>query len=302
MEQHASGGMWSLMSVSCILLVRNGVETIERELRAIDGVVIAHLPGSELIVAEDGSDEATRAAVERVRGALSLRVVGGAERKGYAETLADAVAAASWPIAFVCDGGLQYDPNEFWRVWEGRERADVVIGRRRETVFRRALALWLRLWFGVPLRDAASGFRIYGRRVRDEILALPRDRAKVFGEIVAMRRKMRTEQKSQAHDLKHVEGGVIDLEFCVQALVLAYGPAHPQLRENKGNHTLLHRAAELGLVDAGIASAAADAYLAMRRRIHAAALNDEETVRLGPAELAPERAAVASLWKALFGG
>jgi len=171
MEQHASGGMWSLMSVSCILLVRNGVETIERELRAIDGVVIAHLPGSELIVAEDGSDEATRAAVERVRGALSLRVVGGAERKGYAETLADAVAAASWPIAFVCDGGLQYDPNEFWRVWEGRERADVVIGRRRETVFRRALALWLRLWFGVPLRDAASGFRIYGRRVRDEILA-----------------------------------------------------------------------------------------------------------------------------------
>jgi glutamate-ammonia-ligase adenylyltransferase len=147
--------------------------------------------------------------------------------------------------------------------------------------------------------DPALGERF--ERVRDEILALPRDRAKVFDEIVAMRRKMRTEQKSQAHDLKHVEGGVIDLEFCVQALVLAHGPAHPRLRENKGNHTLLHRAAELGLVDAGIASAAADAYLAMRRRIHEAALNDEETVRIGEADLAAAREAVRRLWKALFG-
>jgi glutamate-ammonia-ligase adenylyltransferase len=54
-------------------------------------------------------------------------------------------------------------------------------------------------------------------------------------------------------------------------------------------------------VDAGIASAAADAYLAMRRRIHEAALNDEETVRIGEADLAAEREAVRRLWKALFG-
>jgi glutamate-ammonia-ligase adenylyltransferase len=151
---------------------------------------------------------------------------------------------------------------------------------------------------------ACAGDRALGERfeaVRDEILARPRDRAKLFEEIVAMRRKMRTEQKSQAHDLKHVEGGVIDLEFCVQALVLAYGARHPGLRENKGNHTLLNRCAELRLVDAGIAAAAADAYLAMRRRIHQAALNDEETVRVGEGELVPERAAVTSLWKALFG-
>ncbi|HUJ01271.1 MAG TPA: bifunctional [glutamate--ammonia ligase]-adenylyl-L-tyrosine phosphorylase/[glutamate--ammonia-ligase] adenylyltransferase [Usitatibacter sp.] len=151
---------------------------------------------------------------------------------------------------------------------------------------------------------ACAGDRALGRRfeaVRDEILARPRDRAKLFEEIVAMRRKMRADQKSLAHDLKHIEGGVIDLEFCVQALVLAYGPRHAQLRENKGNHTLLHRCAELGLVDAGIASPAADAYLAMRRRIHQAALNDEETVRVAEGELARERAAVTRLWTALFG-
>ncbi|HEX4781224.1 MAG TPA: hypothetical protein VH301_10745, partial [Usitatibacter sp.] len=74
------------------------------------------------------------------------------------------------------------------------------------------------------------------------------------------------------------------------------------LRENKGNHTLLKRAGELGLIDAGIAAAAADAYLAMRRRLHQAALNDEETVTVAPGDdLASERAAVERLWDALFG-
>src|SRR5206468_11733274 len=121
--------------------------------------------------------------------------------------------------------------------------------------------------------------------VRDEILARPRDAAKVFGEIDAMRRKMRAEQKSKADELKHADGGLIDLEFCVQALVLAHGPAHPALRENKGNHTLLKRAADLGLVDHEIAIDAANAYLAMRARTHEAALNDEEAVRLKTGEL-----------------
>jgi glutamate-ammonia-ligase adenylyltransferase len=145
--------------------------------------------------------------------------------------------------------------------------------------------------------DAAVGARF--EAVRDEILARARDAPKVFAEIEAMRRKMRAEQKSR--DLKHVEGGLIDLEFCVQALVLAYGPMHPGLRENKGNHTLLKRAAELGLADEKTAVDAANAYLAMRARTHQAALNDEETVKLAPGELEAEREAVRRLRASLFG-
>jgi [glutamine synthetase] adenylyltransferase / [glutamine synthetase]-adenylyl-L-tyrosine phosphorylase len=146
--------------------------------------------------------------------------------------------------------------------------------------------------------DAALGERF--EAVRDEILAQPRDRARLFEEIVAMRRKMRAENRSEAQELKQIEGGIIDLEFAVQALVLAEGPAHPGLRENKGNHTLLHRAGDLGLLDKTIAFDAADAYLAMRRRTHEAALNDEERVKLAPGELASEREAVKRLWKTVF--
>jgi [glutamine synthetase] adenylyltransferase / [glutamine synthetase]-adenylyl-L-tyrosine phosphorylase len=146
--------------------------------------------------------------------------------------------------------------------------------------------------------DAALGQRF--EAVRDAILATPRDRARLFEEIQAMRRKMRAENRSEAQELKQIEGGIIDLEFAVQALVLAEGPAHPGLRENKGNHTLLHRAGDLGLLDKTIASDAADAYLAMRKRTHQAALNDEERVKLSPGELGSEREAVKRLWKAVF--
>ena len=87
----------------------------------------------------------------------------------------------------------------------------------------------------------------------------------------------------------------------MQALVLAEGPAHRELRENKGNHTLLHRAGDLGLLDRSVAADAADAYLAMRKRTHEAALNDEEKVKVGPGELESERGAVKALWTTVFG-
>ena len=147
--------------------------------------------------------------------------------------------------------------------------------------------------------DAALGERF--EKLRDEILATPRDRARLFEDIVAMRRKMRAEHKHEAKEIKQIEGGIIDLEFSVQALVLAEGPNHPALRDNKGNHTLLKRAGDLGLIDRKLAGDAADAYLAMRKRTHEAALNDEDKVRLAAGELEPEREAVKALWRAVFG-
>jgi glutamate-ammonia-ligase adenylyltransferase len=137
--------------------------------------------------------------------------------------------------------------------------------------------------------------------VRAEVIAQPRDRDALYAEVVKMREKMRAEQRDRASDLKHCDGGVIDLEFIVQALVLAHAHAHPELVANKGNHWLLARAAELGLAPAGLAHDAAGAYLAMRRATHAAALNNEEKVKLGEGDLQDGRRAVRDLWRAVFG-
>jgi glutamate-ammonia-ligase adenylyltransferase len=146
--------------------------------------------------------------------------------------------------------------------------------------------------------DAALGARF--EALRREVLALPRDGARLKAEIAAMRARMRADVKASPRDLKHIEGGLVDLEFAVQALVLSESCRHPALLDNKGNHTLLKRAGEMGIVDAAIAGAAADAYLALRARVHASALNDEENTLIGEAELAAEREAVKRLWNAVF--
>src|SRR6185436_3329302 len=86
--------------------------------------------------------------------------------------------------------------------------------------------------------------------IRTKILMRERDPAPLAKEVLAMREKMHAAHpnKSGLFDLKHDRGGMIDVEFIVQFLVLAYSSKHPVLTGNLGNITLLKIAAELGLI------------------------------------------------------
>jgi glutamate-ammonia-ligase adenylyltransferase len=139
--------------------------------------------------------------------------------------------------------------------------------------------------------------------VREEILTAPRDYAGLRAEIVAMRAKMRAEHPDRGErlNLKNAGGGIIDLEFVVQYLVLAYSKTHPALVRNAGNFALLRLAGELGLVSRNDAAAAAQAYLAFRARQHLARNNNEKETLIGTDELRRERDAVMRLWAAVFG-
>lgn len=101
-------------------------------------------------------------------------------------------------------------------------------------------------------------------------------------------------------DLKHGAGGMIDLEFVVQYLVLAYAGKHPELLDNAGNIALLGRAAALGLVDEALARRGADAYRRYRRLQHQARL-DGVGARVDPESIREEREAVLLLQDRLLG-
>ncbi|MEY2771479.1 MAG: Glutamate-ammonia-ligase adenylyltransferase [Pseudomonadota bacterium] len=138
-------------------------------------------------------------------------------------------------------------------------------------------------------------------RVRQAVLAAPRDAQSLRAEIVAMRERVRSAHLVPPHhfDLKHSVGGMVDVEFAVQFLVLAHSATHPGLVDNVGNIALLQRAEQLGLLPAGVGHAAADAYRALRRAQHRARLNEEPTQ--WPADaLADEQAAVRRLWAAVM--
>jgi glutamate-ammonia-ligase adenylyltransferase len=123
-------------------------------------------------------------------------------------------------------------------------------------------------------------------------------------EVLAMRKRMADARpnRSDLFDLKQDAGGMIDIEFIVQYLVLQYASAYPQLTGNVGNIALLKMCGELGLIDAQQGAHAADAYRAYRKLQHQLRLQGQENARVDPERVAAHAQHVTALWNALFGG
>lgn len=139
--------------------------------------------------------------------------------------------------------------------------------------------------------------------VRHAVISAPRDAASLQAEIVAMRERVRQAHvvESERFDVKHSPGGMVDVEFAVQYLVLLHTGAYPSLADNLGNIALLIRAEAVGLLPMGVGQAAANAYREMRRVQHHARLNEDPT-DVPMATLATERDAVLALWQGLMFG
>ena len=133
--------------------------------------------------------------------------------------------------------------------------------------------------------------------VRHAVISAPRDAASLKAEIVAMRERVRQGHpvKPDRFDVKHSPGGMVDVEFAMQYLVLLHAPVHPELADNVGNIALLQRAEQAALLPKGVGQAAANAYREMRRLQHRARLNEEPT-QVDPAALSTGRDAVLAVW------
>ena len=139
-------------------------------------------------------------------------------------------------------------------------------------------------------------------QIRGEILQQPRDLAALRREVVMMRARMLAAHagKSELFDLKQDPGGLIDVEFIVQALVLGYAREYPELTGNLGNIALLGIAGRLGLIPAVLAETVANAYREYRRMQHALRLNNAAGL-VEAKTVAPRAMAVRELWRIVFG-
>jgi glutamate-ammonia-ligase adenylyltransferase len=139
---------------------------------------------------------------------------------------------------------------------------------------------------------------------RETILRLPRDLTKLRTDVITMRQRMHAAHpnRSTLFDLKHDRGGMVDIEFAVQFLVLAHAHAERELTRNVGNIALLGMCAQLGLVPSTIALAAAEAYREYRRLQHQVRLQGAREARVEADLQTSRREAVAALWDAVFGG
>ena len=89
--------------------------------------------------------------------------------------------------------------------------------------------------------------------LRDEVLARPRDAVALAGDVSSMRRRMRAEldrSDGAVFDLKQGEGGLVDLEFLLQCLVMRDAAAHAALLRPRATPALLDAVRDAGAIDA----------------------------------------------------
>jgi glutamate-ammonia-ligase adenylyltransferase len=122
-------------------------------------------------------------------------------------------------------------------------------------------------------------------------------------DVVAMRRRMRTKldaSDAQSFDLKQGGGGIGDIEFIVQYLVLVNAGQHPPVFHYSDNIRQLEALAEAAFITEETSSRLQDVYKRYRLRLHHLTL-DEKQAQVSQTEFAAERQYVTALWGQIFG-
>ncbi|HET7269162.1 MAG TPA: bifunctional [glutamate--ammonia ligase]-adenylyl-L-tyrosine phosphorylase/[glutamate--ammonia-ligase] adenylyltransferase [Oleiagrimonas sp.] len=134
--------------------------------------------------------------------------------------------------------------------------------------------------------DAALGKRF--AEVRREVLVQTRDAAGVREKVTAMRHRWRGERdRSDATrlDLKQGPGALLDIEFLLQAQVLAHAEQHPSLIDGTATSALLASCREAGVIEPDQAEVLVQAHALMLSRALSCTLDDRPRVAARDAEL-----------------
>ncbi|WP_333664278.1 bifunctional [glutamate--ammonia ligase]-adenylyl-L-tyrosine phosphorylase/[glutamate--ammonia-ligase] adenylyltransferase [Acinetobacter guillouiae] len=142
--------------------------------------------------------------------------------------------------------------------------------------------------------------------LRCRVLTLPREEGAVRKEVLNMRQKMKDHlgsSKDQKKDgifhLKQDAGGIVDIEFMAQYVVLAWSGTNPDLAHYSDNVRILEDAAKAGCLSSDDVSALIQAYLSERAESHRLALANHN-MQVSAADWHDTREVVCKLWQRLI--
>ncbi|NOH64168.1 bifunctional [glutamate--ammonia ligase]-adenylyl-L-tyrosine phosphorylase/[glutamate--ammonia-ligase] adenylyltransferase [Vibrio sp. RE88] len=182
-------------------------------------------------------------------------------------------SGASGLLVSPADAFDEYQHNEAW-TWEHQAlvRARMIYGDQ-------------------PLQQAFS-------QTRHDILSLAREESKLKTDVAEMRVKMREHlggKKSGRFMLKQDPGGITDVEFLAQYLVLRFSHEKPKLTRWSDNVRIFESMMAQGILDEAPAMALTQAYTTMRDQIHHRNLLNLDA-DVAEEKLTKERELVKALW------
>ncbi|GAA3569101.1 bifunctional [glutamate--ammonia ligase]-adenylyl-L-tyrosine phosphorylase/[glutamate--ammonia-ligase] adenylyltransferase [Marinobacter xestospongiae] len=143
--------------------------------------------------------------------------------------------------------------------------------------------------------------------LRHGILCQSRDRAQLRREVAEMREKMRASlgtrtvagEPPAVFHIKHDWGGIVDIEFLVQYLVLAYSADHPELTQWSDNIRQLEELGRAGVLPVADTERLREAFINLRSTIHRRALQNLNSQVDGEA-FPSERRYIQTLWRRIM--
>ncbi|MBW0149354.1 bifunctional [glutamate--ammonia ligase]-adenylyl-L-tyrosine phosphorylase/[glutamate--ammonia-ligase] adenylyltransferase [Marinobacter arenosus] len=141
--------------------------------------------------------------------------------------------------------------------------------------------------------------------IRHDILCQPRDRDKLRAEVVDMRERMRTSLGTPEHrqqevfHIKHDTGGIVDIEFMVQYLMLAYCSEHPELTQWSDNIRQMEELGRVRVMPVEDTEKLRDAFIALRSTIHRRALQNLNS-QVEADAFPDERQYIRAMWQRIM--
>ena len=132
---------------------------------------------------------------------------------------------------------------------------------------------------------------------RRELLCRPRPIDTLRQEVIDMRKRI--EAHHGGTDLKRGRGGIVDVEFITQFLVLAKAHEHPNLAKWSDNVRILEEAGLAGVLAEDESEHLVLAYLALRGEAHRRSLDLSESTQ-SDAALTAHREIVCKTWEKVF--
>lgn len=114
--------------------------------------------------------------------------------------------------------------------------------------------------------------------IRHHVLTHSRHQSNIAQEVSSMRHKMQqtlSKETESLFDLKQSRGGIADIEFISQYLVLQNAQSHPELMKYPDNLRILEQAGKAGLITERQSENLIECYIEYRRLYHMAAINGD---------------------------
>ena len=158
----------------------NEEDVIGRVVEDVAREVVARLDSAELVVVDDCSTDRTpEILAELAASTPSLRVVRLERNAGHGAAVLEGLRRSDADWIFQLDSDGQFVVAEFWKLWQRRESADLVLGvraHRRDPAHRlllsRVVAAVVSVLSRRRLRDPNVPFRLIRRSLWDDLAPL----------------------------------------------------------------------------------------------------------------------------------